>query len=106
MTWRAQCLPPRHTHLETWFIEWNGILLRGEHYTSVPGMGYTFTTPGSGFTISPGPPDLASLQESRDAFRSQVYTAGTPASFTISVKDIYGNTRKVWAYTRPLLSSA
>ena len=34
-------------------------------------MGYTFTTPGSGFTISPGPPDLASLQESRDAFRSQ-----------------------------------
>jgi len=35
------------------------------------------------------------LQESRDAFRSQVYTAGTPASFTISVKDIYGNTRKV-----------
>jgi len=35
-------------------------------------------------------PDLASLQESCDAFRSQVYTAGTPASFTISVKDIYG----------------
>ena len=29
-------------------------------------MGFTFTTPGSGFTISPGPPDLASLQVGTD----------------------------------------
>ena len=50
-----------------------------------------FETPGTGFRISPGDPDVASLADI--VFKSQVFRAGEAASFSVVVRDIYGNPR-------------